>query len=162
MKASFLQPALIGGLVVGLLSALPIISGGNLCCCMWLITGGVVAAYVLQQHQATPITAGDGALAGLLAGLAGAFVYLVVSIPVAILLAPFEQRVYERLLDSMQNVPPQLRGYAASPIALGVRTMLGFIVMLLLGAIFSTLGGLLGASIFARKNERVIPSDGGS
>jgi hypothetical protein len=162
MKASFVQPALIGGLVVGVLSALPLISGGNLCCCMWLITGGVVAAYVLQQHQSTPVTAGDGALAGFLAGIAGAFVYLVVSIPVGFLLAPFEQRVYERLLDSMQNVPPQLRGYAGSPIALGVRTVLGFIVMLFLGAIFSTLGGLLGASIFAKKNERVMPSDGGS
>jgi hypothetical protein len=152
VKSPFLQPALIGGVVLGVLSALPLISGGNLCCCMWLIIGGVVAAYVLQQHQPTPITPGDGALAGLLAGVAGAFVYLVVSIPVAVLLAPFEQRVYERLIDSMQNVPPQLRGYATGPIAIGVRTILGFMLMLVLGAIFSTLGGLLGAALFAKKN----------
>lgn len=151
MKASFLQPALIGGLVLGVLSALPLISGGNICCCMWLIVGGMVAAYVLQQRQTAPITPGDGALAGLLAGIAGAFVYLVVSIPVALLLAPFEQRVYERLVETMQNVPPQLRGYATGPIALGVRTLLGFIFMLVLGAIFSTIGGVLGAALFAKK-----------
>ena len=76
MKASLTQPALIGGLVVGVLSALPLISVGNLCCCLWIVSGGVVAAYVLQQNQTAPIAAGDGALVGLLAGVAGAFVYL--------------------------------------------------------------------------------------
>ena len=159
MKASFRQPALIGGLVLGLLSALPIVSGGNVCCCLWLVTGGVVAAYVLQQQQSAPITPGDGALAGLLAGIVGAFVYLVVSIPVNLLLAPLERRVFERLRDSMQDMPAQLRNYANAPIALGIGTLLGFMFMLVLGVIFSTLGGVLGAVLFTKKNGR---SDGGS
>src|SRR5438132_13671198 len=90
------QPALIGGLVLGVLSALPLVSAGNLCCCLWLVLGGAVAAYVLQQNQSAPITPGDGAVVGLLAGVIGAFVYLIVSIPVAMLLAPFERRVFER------------------------------------------------------------------
>ncbi len=152
MRASTLQPAFIGGLVTGVLSALPIIAGGNLCCCLWLVSGGMVAAYFLQQNQSTAIAAADGAVVGLLAGLIGAFVYLVVSIPVAILMAPFEQRVIERLAESMENVPPQLRSYAGRPIAVGVRTIVGFGFMLVLGAIFSTLGGLLGAAIFAKKS----------
>ena len=88
MKASLTQPALLGGLVVGVLSALPLIYVGNLCCCLWIVSGGVVAAYVLQQNQAAPIAAGDGALVGLLAGVAGAFVYLIVSIPINLLMAP--------------------------------------------------------------------------
>ena len=148
---AFLQPALIGGLVLGVLSALPLISGGNLCCCLWLVTGGVVAAYTLQQRQSAPITPSDGALAGLLAGIIGAFVYLVVSIPVALVLAPFERRVIERLVDLMPNAPTELRNYASGPVALGVRTLVSFIVVLLLGAFFSTLGGLLGAVLFAKK-----------
>ena len=41
-----------------MLSALPLISAGNCCCCMWVIAGGAVAAYLLQQHQAAPITRG--------------------------------------------------------------------------------------------------------
>ena len=73
-KPSYAQPALIGGVVMGVLSALPIITAGNVCCCLWVVSGGVVAAYLLQQNQTTPITPGDGALVGLLAGLVGALV----------------------------------------------------------------------------------------
>ena len=71
MSGSKTQPALIGGLVMGVLSALPIVAAGNLCCCLWIISGGVVAAYLLQQNQSAPVTPGDGALVGLLAGMAG-------------------------------------------------------------------------------------------
>ena len=87
------NPVLVGGLVMGVLSALPIISAGNLCCCLWIISGGLVAAYVLQQNQPTPITPGDGALVGLLAGLAGAGIYLVLSIPITFLVAPLQRQV---------------------------------------------------------------------
>ena len=59
------QPEFIGGLVMGVLSALPLISAGNLCCCLWIICGGVVAAYMLQQNSETPITQSDGALVGM-------------------------------------------------------------------------------------------------
>jgi hypothetical protein len=137
--------------VLGVLSALPLISGGNLCCCLWLVTGGGVAAYVLQQNQSTPITAGDGAFAGLLAGIVGSFVYLIVSIPVAILLSPFERRVYERLVDTIQNMPPELRTYASGSFGIGVRTIASFVIILILSAIFSTIGGVVGAAIFAKK-----------
>ena len=54
---------------MGVLSALPIISAGNACCCLWVVTGGFVAAYLFQQNRAAPITPADGALVGLLAGL---------------------------------------------------------------------------------------------
>ncbi len=73
MPASKLQPALLGGLFIGVLSALPIISVGNCLCCMWVIGGGVLAAYLLQQNQAAPISSSDGAMTGLLAGLVGAW-----------------------------------------------------------------------------------------
>ena len=73
---------LVGALVMGVLSALPIIAVGNVCCCLWVISGGVVAAYVLQQGQPQPITPADGAFVGFLAGLLGAFVYLVISVPI--------------------------------------------------------------------------------
>jgi len=61
-KPSYGQPAFIGGLVMGVLSALPLVSAGNICCCLWVVTGGLVAAYLLQQNQAMPISPADGAL----------------------------------------------------------------------------------------------------
>ena len=59
MQASKLQPAILGGVLIGVLSALPIVSAGNLCCCLWVVLGGVVAAYLLQQNQSTPLNVGD-------------------------------------------------------------------------------------------------------
>ena len=47
MPSSKLQPALYGGLLLGVLSALPIISLGNCACCLWVLAGGAMAAYLL-------------------------------------------------------------------------------------------------------------------
>jgi len=54
------------------LSALPIVGAANACCCLWVVSGGLLAAYLLQQDRQQPITAGDGAIVGLLAGISGA------------------------------------------------------------------------------------------
>ena len=51
MASSRLQPALLGGAFIGVLSALPIVSVGNVCCCLWMVTGGALTAWVLQQRQ---------------------------------------------------------------------------------------------------------------
>ena len=144
------QPALVGGLVVGVLSALPLISAGNLCCCLWVVSGGVVAAYLLQQNQTTPITQGDGALVGLLAGIVGAFVYLLLSIPITLLVAPMERLVLQRILESTGDMPLEFREYARAYVGGGFRVAIGFALMLFVGSIFSTLGGLLGAVFFAK------------
>jgi len=136
---------------MGTLSALPFINMGN-CCCLWLISGGVVAAYVLQQNQEAPITPGDGALAGLFAGLAGAFIFLLLSIPIAMVMAPMQRAMMERIVnDSGNNMPPEFRQFLASFMGGALQVFLGFLFVLVFGAIFSTLGGLLGASIFKKE-----------
>ena len=57
---------------MGVLSALPIVAGGNVCCCMWIISGGFLAAYLDSQNTSRSLTVGRGALVGFLAGVAGA------------------------------------------------------------------------------------------
>jgi hypothetical protein len=135
---------------MGALSALPLISAGNLCCCLWMVTGGAVAAYVLQQNQDTPLTPGDGALAGLFAGVAGAFIYLALSIPITLLMAPMERVIMERIIRNAGNVPPEFREYVGTNLGTGLRLAFGFMFVLVCGCIFSTLGGLLGAAVFKR------------
>jgi hypothetical protein len=149
-KGVFWQPALIGGAVSGVLSALPIISAGNLCCCLWVVGGGVVAAYVLQQNQGRSIPPGDGALAGLLAGLTGALIYLLLSIPITLLMAPMERIMMERIIES-GRMPPEFREMMGTYTGGAVRLLIGFCLMLVVGSIFSTLGGLLGAAIFKKQ-----------
>jgi len=145
---------------MGILSSLPIVSAGNLCCCLWVVSGGLVAAYVLQQSTAAPITAADGALAGLLAGLAGAVIQFVISIPLDMLMMPMERAMAYRLFDFAQNMSPEMRdmlgrfGRRDEPVTflllLG-RSVFVFLLMLFIGAAFSTIGGLIGAALFAKK-----------
>ena len=157
IKAGFGQPAFFGGLVLGVLSALPLISVGNVCCCLWVICGGLLAAYLLQQNQATPITPGDGALVGLLAGLIGAFVQVAVSIPISIVVGPMERAMVQRVLEMAGNMPPEVRdmmeryggeGRSVAFVILG--RIFALFVWLCIGAVFSTIGGLLGALIFKK------------
>ena len=153
-----LKPALMGGLVMGVLSALPGVSLGNCCCCAWLVTGGLLAAYMLQSGTPQPIAMGDGALVGLLAGLFGAVVNLIVSVPMNMLTGPFQQRIFQRLAESQPDLPDNVRqmvdGVGAMSVAGAVVT---FFMMLILGAVFSSLGGLLGAFFFKRKAAAVPP-----
>jgi len=150
-KPGLLQPALIGGAVMGVLSALPLISAGNLCCCLWLVSGGAVAAYVMQQNQEAPITPGDGALAGLLAGIVGALVYLLLTIPITILMAPIQRAMMERVLRNAGSMPPEFRDYVGTTMGTALGVAAGFFFILVFGCIFSTLGGLLGAAIFKKQ-----------
>jgi hypothetical protein len=134
---------------MGVLSALPIISAGNICCCLWVVSGGIVAAYVLQQNQPTAITTGDGALVGLLAGVIGAGVYLLLSVPITMIVAPMQRQVLERLIEA-GDMPAEFRNYATSYVGGVVGIVVGFLSMLVAGVIFSTLGGVIGAAIFKR------------
>ena len=146
----------MGGLVMGVLSALPLINAVNFCCCLWVISGGLVAAYMLQQNQVLPITPGDGALVGLLAGIIGAFVYFVLSIPISILMEPMQRAMLQRTLEMAGNMPPAVRQFlenSSGPRGMvggAIARVIGLFFMLAVGSIFSTLGGLLGAAIFKK------------
>ena len=146
-----LQPALVGALVMGVLSALPIVAIGNGCCCLWVLSGGFVAAYLLQQGQDAPIAPADGALVGFLAGVAGAFVYLVIKVPVDLVFGPIEREMMRRIVENMAGADG-FRDYAdrADLVAGPIRLAIGFFFMLVVGAIFSTVGGLIGAMVFRK------------
>ena len=37
------RSAALGGLFIGVLSALPIVGAANCCCCLWVVSGGALA-----------------------------------------------------------------------------------------------------------------------
>ena len=149
MLRSPLQPVLLGGLLTGVLSVLPIISIAN-CCCVWVVGGGMVTAYLIQQGRSEPIQLSEGALGGFLSGVVGAAFYAALSVPIQFLIMPLQRDAVEGLLASVADVPPEVRELLEALSSSGsfVTVFIGFVVMLLVGMIFSTLGGLLGALIF--------------
>ncbi len=154
MPSSKLQPALLGGLLLGVLSALPIINLGNACCCLWVLAGGAVAAYLLQHNQAAPITTGDGASVGLLAGIFGAIVWQVIALPLAIFWGPVATQFMSRLLENMdlpENARPVLQTLRENAGFSVLRFIIGGFFTLCVSVVFSTLGGLIGAALFRTK-----------
>src|SRR5687767_1736426 len=83
----FLKPALAGGLALGILSAIPIVNFVNCICCLWVLAGGGLTAYLLNQQRPGRLTYGDGAFGGVIAGLVGAVVATIISIPVTWIMA---------------------------------------------------------------------------
>jgi hypothetical protein len=145
-----LVPALLGGLFVGVLSALPFVNVAN-CCCLWIFTGGLLAAYVLQQNEDRPIGAARGAVVGLLAGVTGAFVWLLVTVLLDPIIAPFQQQMLASMAPNASDLPPEMQSLfdsLAQPGSAPLRFAMGFIAQLFTGAVFSTIGGLVGSSIF--------------
>jgi hypothetical protein len=69
-----LQPAVLGGLLIGVLSALPFVVRSTRAAALWVLAGGLLTAYPAAGASTMPMTAGDAAMAGLLAGVIGAIV----------------------------------------------------------------------------------------
>lgn len=157
MPANRLQAAALGGLFMGVLSALPMINFGN-CCCLWVVGGGLIAAYLVQNSTPTAITAGDGALAGLMAGIIGAVVCTLVSIPISMITGPMMARMARRVIESTPEMSDAFRPWMGPGTggASVLNIVAGFFIYLVIGAIFSTIGGMLGAAIFSKNKPKVI------
>lgn len=153
-----LQPALLGGVALGVLSALPIINIAN-CCCAWILLGGGLAAYQLQQDRPAPISYGDGALVGLLAGLIGAVVWTLVAIPVGAVMMPLQNSMMAQIASQSADMPPEAREFFAmldSAPARGLAAVIGFILKAIVCGIFGLIGGLFG-TVFFRKSPPPAP-----
>ena len=149
------QAALYGGLFIGVLSALPVINVGNCFCCMWVIGGGVLATYLMQQNHPYPITAADGALVGLLAGLVGGAVGTLLSIPIDMMIGPYMKQLMERMIASNPDFPSETRTMlenmnVGAPGVAG--TLIKLVSMMFIGVVFGLLGGLLGVALFKKKD----------
>jgi hypothetical protein len=153
------RSAALGGLFIGVLSALPFVNAGNCCCCLWIVSGGALATYLEVQQKDRTLTAGEGAAVGALAGVIGAFVWLPLAIIMAILLSPLQERFLE-LARNANDIPLQVRGVlenVGGGTALG--TVIGFVFQLFAGAIFAAIGGVLSAVYFKKE---VPPAMGGN
>ena len=159
MDSGRLQPALYGGLFIGVLSALPLVNAGNCCCCLWVLMGGALAVYLRQQNSPYSVPASEGALVGLLAGLIGGVVAGVLSIPLQAMTSGFQHQILERILSSNPDMPTEARD-AMERWATGsaLRTV-GALINVVVFTVFGMLGGLLGVAVF-KKNVPPPPPQG--
>jgi hypothetical protein len=138
-----LKPALLGGLIVGVLSAIPFI---NYCCCIWTIGGGALAAYLYVKSSPVPVRTGDGAIVGGLAGIIGGIIYLVIGLPLTLLFGAAAMQ--ERLTRTGIEFP------VSGMVLMIVAAIIGAVIV----ALLTTLGGVIGVAIFEkRKGNGPVP-----
>ena len=132
MAPAKLQPALLGGVTIGVLSALPVINLAN-CCCAWILFGGALSAYLMQQGHPEPINAA---------------------------MAPFQSEMANRMMRDAADMAPELRGIlenmSTAP-AIGIGLIFFFFVMLVVSSLFGMIGGLFGALMFRKSQPPVVP-----
>ena len=156
-----IRSAALGGLFIGVLSALPILGTANCCCCLWIVCGGALASYLEVQQKNRTLTGGEGAAVGALAGVIGAAVWLPVMIVIEAAFAPIQRAVLGEVLRTARDMPPEVRDMLESWTEPGTpfRLVFGFFIQLFVGTIFSTIGGLLSAMYFKKE---VPPALGGT
>ena len=152
-----LKPAIIGGVVIGLLSIIPIVSLGNVCCCLWAILGGVLATYLYVKDSPVPASPGDGAILGAIAGAVGGLIAIVLGIPISIVAGGITREIFIRIMESIN--PSQVEMMRAQMVAGAsiVREIVNGIILAVLLVIFSTIGGLLGVPIFEKRKRETAP-----
>lgn len=156
-----LRPALIGGVVIGLLSGIPYVNLGNIICCMWIVGGGVLASYLYIKKSPQPVNIGEGALLGAMAGVIGTVVTLIVGIPLTILTGYPEQRM---LVDFMERFDPQqaevyrqrIEEVMSQPLTTQVFSSvfsIGTFIALAITVLFALIGGLLAVPLFEKRKN---------
>jgi len=156
-RPGMLRPALAGGIAAGVLTAVPFV---NCFCCLWIIGGAMLAAYLFAKGSPAPLTPGDGAILGILTGIVAAVADSILSLPFEAMNREFVQRFMDQFSQFVEQMPSgwerwlDQRAGGVSP----AWFLLGLLASAVIYAAFGALGGLIGASIFGRK--KVPPSRG--
>src|ERR1700752_395850 len=149
-----LKPALIGGVFVGVLSAIPFVSAANLCCCLWAILGGMLATYLYVKNSPMPAGAGDGAVLGVIAGAVGAVLSFVLGVPIALVMGPTMKNM---IVSLMQNLDPRQAELLRQQFEASGNAIAPLIIQSLIGAgllvVFAIIGGLLRVPIFEKRKD---------
>lgn len=156
---SMLKPAMIGGVALGILSAMPMLGMFNCVCCAWVIAGGILAAHLYVKESPFPVSLGRGAALGLTTGVIGAVVSGLFSIPIFLMSGGLGKSNFadalRQQMDKMGNVPPETRqmmeSLAADSGMIFLFIIIGFFFSLIVFALFGLMGSTIGVALFEKR-----------
>jgi hypothetical protein len=163
-RPSKLLPALYGGVIMGVISAVPFLNLLNCLCCAGIMVGGLMSVFFYKNDltpSMPPLTSSDGLQLGALAGVFGAIVGTILH---AVTLAAFgnvgSETVMQILRSFGDQIPPQVldqieSGMQQSGGFSGLSILWTFLTSIILDPLFGLLGGLIGYSFFKPKPEMV-------
>ena len=168
-KPSMLKATAIGGFAAAFLSAIPIVACLNVACCSLLIGGGFLAAFIYSkdvQAVGGSFTVGGGALVGLVSAVFYAIGSAIASVITSMIVQVSAAERFEMVREQMEaqgNLPPealdtldQISAFMADSGG-AVLAMIGLGFSLVLGAVFCTIGGLIGGAVFKKDAAPAAP-----
>jgi hypothetical protein len=163
-QEGMLKPALIGGVILGILSAIPIVNALNCLCCAWVIGGSMLAAHLYVKSSPVAVTLGRGVGLGLLTGAIGAIVDVLFAIPMHLMMRGMGVNFTESLRETLEQIPnmsPEMKDALGRFFADGGGPGIFFIIVvgfftLIVYSIVGMLGGALGVAIFEKRKPGTI------
>jgi len=152
----FVRPAILGGLLIGLLSSITIGSDGT---AIWIFAGGVFTAHLLLRQRPTGIGYGDGAFGGVLSGFVGAVLATIMLIPSKLKFASdFElaRQEIEKQLGKNPNVQGPLRDLFLRAVGPEVSLATELFMLFFYGILFSLIAMFGGMLMVWISNRRLV------
>ena len=150
-KPDKLRPALIGGALIGTISAIPIINFVNCFCCAGVIIGGILAVHLYNKNlTGIELTSSDGVTIGLMAGASGALISTVLT---SMITGGVKNQI-DKFFEYSSEIPPELEDALLQVQEMGGEmffVIVGLIFSLIIFSIFGIIGGLIAVSIFKKK-----------
>jgi hypothetical protein len=161
-RPSILKPALIGGAIFGVLSSIPILNYLNCACCSLVIGSGFVAAYLQSSacgRGGFAFRAKEGAVVGVVAGLIHGVVATLGAAVTMLISGPMMEQVMEQMRNQPGMTPEGLQMIERfAQMGPGFLIAIFIPINLVLGALFGTLGGLIGGAAFKVEPPEPAPS----
>jgi len=157
--SALIRPALISGVLAGIVISIPGFDLVNSCtCCSMILGAGILAAFLYSRDCAArgeEFRAGQGALVGLIAAvflaptnaILGTLLHVMIGNPVALALADYvlaSPDVPPALVDMLEQARDELASHTFTAIAF----VFNLVKISFLGGVFCTVGGLIGGALF--------------
>ncbi len=149
-RTAMFSAALISGAVAGVLSGIPFV---NCLCCLWIIGGGMLAAHLLSKNFPAALSAGDGAIVGVFAGIVASFIQAILGVLFRPINSEFFRRMMEWFADYADEMPPGFDEFleGGAPQASISGFFIGLMFSAMIFAALGALGGIIGVSLFGKK-----------
>lgn len=148
-QQSKLMPAVWGGLVIGVVTGVPLLNLINCFCCVGVIAGGMLSVYLyrssLKEDQF--MTMSDGVAVGLLAGLVGAFSGAILNG----IFGAMSRDIMEfasRYIDN-EVIDEILYNITTAQVAKGF-FLVNILGNLLIDCVFGLVGGMIGFAVYGK------------
>ncbi len=146
-------PALIGGAAAGILSGIPIV---NCLCCLWIIGGAMLSAYLLIKDSPVALSAGDGVIVGIFSGIVAAIVEFIISIPFQAVTEKFMRNMIDRFSEYYEEMPRGFESWFQEGAfeTSFVWAIIGLVISVVIFSALGALGGIIGISLFGKKTAQ--------